>query len=180
MANKANIKFDDKSLRKNLMKNYETMQAERLVAYAIEQMNQMGNELKQKMLYKPSDRTHNMLNSLVWAVYYDGKEKRHGFYRNSASTKGDSYLHELDENPIPVNGRALARQFLATHTPSEKGWEIVWGVLVPYYAYWEEGHENVFYRSRVKFAMMTQHYDQIKNKLGSKVNVTIEISVPRY
>lgn len=183
MATKTRVKFNSKKLHDAIMKNVVTEQTKRLVAYATEQMKEMGDELKAKMQsqYKPSDRTHNMLNSLVWAIYYNGKESRHGFYRKSSSTKGDSYLHEIGENPIPVNGRELARQFLATYQPRvTSGWEIVWGVLAPYYAYWEQGHANIYHWSFVKFSMMTQHYDQIKNKFGSKVNVTIDISVPRY
>lgn len=182
MATKTTVKFNSKKLYDTIMKNVVAEQTNRLVAYAIEQMKEMGDELKEKLREKPSDRTHNMLNSLVWAVYYNGNESNHGFYRKQSSTKGSSYLHELDENPIPINGRELARQFLATYQPSEtNGWEIVWGVLVPYYAYWEQGHENVYYRRKfVKFNMMTQHYDQIKNRLGAKVNLTIDISVPRY
>lgn len=181
MATKTKVKLNVKKLREDMFKKVAKAQTARLIAYAESQISQMGDKLIEKMRGKPSDRTHNMLNSLVWAIYYDGKEAKHGYYRKSATTKGKAFLHELGDNPIPVNGRNLAKQFLATYQPREtKGWEIVWGILAPYYAYWEQGHDNIFYGKFVKFDMMTQRYDHIKQELGSKVNVTIEIKVPEY
>lgn len=181
MATKTRVRFNAKKVQEAMMKKVVALQTDRLIAYAQEEIAKMGDALIEKMRGKPSDRTHNMLNSLVWAVYCNGKEAKHGFYRRSASTKGKAFLHEIGNDPIPVNGRELARQFLDTYQPREsKGWEIVWGVLAPYYAYWEQGHENVFYGKFVKFDMMTQRYDHIKNTLGSKVNVSLEINVPKY
>ena len=181
MAVKTKVKFNAKKTQQAMIKKVVQEQTNRLVSYAEEQIVLMGNELIEKMRGKPSDRTHNMLNSLVWVVYYNGKESKHGYYRKSASANGKAFLHELGEDPIPVNGRQLAKQFLNTYQPREKhGWEIVWAVLAPYYAYWEQGHDNIFYGKFVKFDMMTQRYDHIKNKLGSQANVTIEINVPKY
>lgn len=181
MATKTKVKFNASKLQKAMMKKVVKVQTERLIAYAQDEIVKMGNELLEKMRGKPSDRTHNMLNSLVWAVYYGGKEAKHGYYHSSSSTKGKAFLHEIGQDPIPVNGRELARQFLDTYQPRERnGWEIVWGVLAPYYAYWEKGHENIFYGKFVKFDMMTQRYDHIKNTLGSIAKVTIDVNVPKY
>lgn len=181
MAKKTKVKFNAEKLRKAMIKKVANEQTKLLVIYAQEEIAKMGDALLEKMKEKPSDRTHNMLNSLVWAVYYDGKKSKHGFYRKSASTKGKAFLHELSDEPIQVNGRELAQQFLKTYQPRvNKGWEIVWGVLVPYYAYWEQGHNNTFYGKFVKFDMMTQRYDHIKNTLGDLARVTIDINVPRY
>jgi hypothetical protein len=181
MAKKTKVRLNAKKLHADMMKKVVGIQTERLINYAISEVTKMGDELLVKMRGKPSDRTHNMLNSLVWAVYYDGKEEKHGYYRKSSSTRGDASLHEISKDPIAVNGRQLARQFLDTYQPRQKnGWEIIWAILAPYYAYWEQGHENVFYGKYVKFNMMTQRYDDIKNALGTKVNVTIQVNVPKY
>lgn len=181
MATKTRVKLNTKKLYQDMMKHAANQQTERFAVYAAEQAAIMGDMLKIKMHGKPSDRTHNMLNSLVWAVYYDGKLDKHGFYRKSASTRGDAFLHELSDEPIPVNGRELANQFLVAYQPREKrGWEIVWGVLAPYYAYWEHGHKNLFYGRFVKFNMMSQRYDEIRNTLGAKARVTIDVHVPKY
>ena len=181
MATKTKVKFNARKVQEAMMKKVVKAQTERLIAYAQQEIAKMGNELLEKMQGKPSDRTHNMLNSLVWAVYYGGKEAKHGYYRKSSSTKGDSFLHEISADPIPVNGRKLAREFLDTYQPREtQGWEIVWAILAPYYAYWEQGHDNIFYGKFVKFDMMTQRYDHIKNTLGSIAKVTIDVNVPKY
>lgn len=181
MATKTKVKFNANKFRETIMKKIVKEQTERLVAYAQEEIVKMGESLSKKMAGKPSDRTHNMLNSLVWAVFYDGKQAKHGYYRQSASTRGTSYLHEIGHEPIEINGRELARHFLMTYQPNvSNGWEIVWAVLAPYYAYWEEGHKNTFYGKFVKFDMMTQRYDHIRNTLGDLAKVTIEIDVPKY
>ena len=181
MATKTRVKFNADKVQKAMIKKVVNAQTDKLVAYAQEEIAIMGDTLKTKMRGKPSDRTHNMLNSLVWAVYYGGKEAKHGYYRKSPSTKGDSYLHEIGSDPIPVNGRKLAQHFLDTYKPREtQGWEIVWAILAPYYAYWEQGHDNIFYGKFVKFDLMTQRYDHIKNTLGSEVRVTIDVNVPKY
>lgn len=181
MAKKTRVRFNANKYRKAVMKRVADEQTIRLIAYAQEEVSKMGDLLKEKMKEKPSDRTHNMLNSLVWAVYYDGKEKKHGYYRKSASTKGKAYLHELSDEPREVNGRELAKEFLRTYQPRvNNGWEIVWAILAPYYAYWEAGHENVFYGKFVKFDMMTQRYDHIRNTLGNHARVSFSVNVPKY
>lgn len=181
MVKKTRVRFNVEKYRKAVMKHVAEEQNLRLIAYAQDEITKMGDSLKEKMKEKPSDRTHNMLNSLVWAVYYDGKEKKHGYYRKSSSTKGKAYLHELSDNPREVNGRELAKEFLRTYQPRvNNGWEIVWAILAPYYAYWEMGHENRFYGKFVKFDMMTQRYDHIRNTLGNLAKVSFSVNVPKY
>lgn len=182
MAVKTKVKFNGKKLQEALMKKAVKVQTQRLIDYAMSEVTKMGDALIVSANGKPSDRTHNMINSLVWAVYYNGKMSKKGFYRKSSSTKGESSLHELGKpESVPVNGRQLAKEFLNTYRPNEtQGWEIVWAVLAPYYAYWEEGHQNVFLSKFVKFDMMTQRYDAIKSVLGNKCKVSISVNVPKY
>ena len=68
MATKTKVKFNARKVQEAMMKKVVKAQTERLIAYAQQEIAKMGNELLEKMRGKPSDRTHNMLNSLVWAV----------------------------------------------------------------------------------------------------------------
>lgn len=179
------VRFSKSEFRKELMKRkklYEDEQTARLIAYAQEQIQLIGSEIAP--YFGMSERnTGNLLDSLCWGVWFNGnnRPKAFGYYREPQA-EFESYLHELSPlNRVPVNGRLLAQQFLADFQPKIKdGWEVAWGVLAPYYAYWETGHENILLGGYVApFYVMTQRYDHIQNQLGTRCVTRIEINRPQ-
>ena len=175
MATQTRIKFNAKAFGDAILKNVVAEQTRRLVVYAAEELNRM---VESKEL---GNATYNVQDSFVWGVYYNGKRVPHGFgfYGNKTASK-NSYLHEYSRNPIPVNGRALARTFIKNYVPtSNKGWEIVWAVCAPYAAYWEDGHVNPPHSGRVVYAhVIFQRYDHIKSALGNKCRLIMELNRP--
>ena len=164
------MRFSKDKFRKELLKRkeaYEVEQTARLIAYAQEEMQKMGNLIDQ-IITNVDFNTGNLLDSLCWGVWHNKRKCATGFYREMQATY-DSYLHELSKDKIPVNGRLLAEQFLQEyqdHLTVDDGWQIVWGVLAPYYVYWEEGHINVLFGGEfAKFDAMSQRYDHIENVL---------------
>lgn len=164
------VRFSKSEFRKELMKRkrlVEKEQTARLIAYAQEEMQRMGNLISQ-IITNVDWNTGNLLDSLCWGVWHNKKKCATGFYREMQA-EYDSYLHELSQNKQPVNGRLLAEQFLQEYQDNltvTDGWQIVWGVLAPYYVYWEEGHINVLFGGEfAKFDAMSQRYDHIENVL---------------
>ena len=179
------VRFNKNEFRKELMeqkKAYEVEQTERFVAYAKEQVQLMGIEIEQ-LITSQDGSTGNLLDSLCWAVWHNKHRKGMGYYRDPMAME-DSYLHEFSQNRESVNGRFLAQQFLMQYQSNltiNSGWQIVWGVLAPYYAYWEAGHINKLYGGQfVKFEAMSQRYDHIKAELEPKCRTHFEVQVPTY
>lgn len=172
------VKFNKGEFRRELLqrkKLYEDEQTARLIAYAEEQMQLIGAEIEPYFGHSYTN-TGNMLDSLCWGVWFDGKLKKSGYYREKQA-EFDSYLHELSiACRTPVDGRFLAQQFLANYKAVKQGWSVAWGVLAPYYPYWETGHENVLIGDVEGFYIMTQRYDHIQNQLGTKCVTRIEIN----
>lgn len=172
---RSKVLFNGNKLRKEMLKKIVDEQTKRLISYAEERILQIGAD------FQSWDRTGNLLDSLCWAVHYDGKRKKFGYYRSQGATD-DAYLHELSKPPLKQlsDGRIAAQNFLANHNPTTKGWELVFGVLAPYWGYWEKGHINKLMGGQfVKFAVMTQHYDQIKSDL-KPAKTTFTVEVPKY
>lgn len=168
------MKFDKKEFRKQLMqrkKYVDDEQTARLIAYAKEEVLKMGELIKQGVINNEDLSTGNLLDSLCWCVWRKRKRMASGYYRDQQATT-ESYLHELSANKVSVNGHQLAQQFLQEYgetIPENNGWHIVWGVLAPYYVYWEEGHINKLLGGEfMKFNAMSQRYDHIKDVLEPK------------
>ncbi len=180
------MRFSKDKFRKELLKRkeaYEVEQTARLVSYAQEQVALMGAEIEQ-IITSQDGNTGNLLDSLCWGVWHNKKRKGIGYYREMSAIE-DSYLHEF--SPAireTVNGHFLAQQFLAQYQDQiviTNGWQVVWGVLAPYYAYWEAGHINRLFGGQfVQFTAMSQRYDHIKNELGAKCRVNFNVTVPTY
>ena len=175
MATQSKLSFNKHLYKQRVMKYAVEIQTARLIAYAKEELEKM---VATKEL---GDDTKNLKDSIVWAVYYDGKRVPHGFgfYGNKEATE-NSFLHEYSKHPQPVNGRALARQFVQEYTSTtSKGWEIVWAVCAPYAAYWEGGHVNPPKSGRVRYAkVILQRYDHIRHALTPKTRTTFAIHRP--
>lgn len=173
MATKTRIRLNTKALKGRLMKNVEGEQTRRLIEYAKEEIVR----LVESRAF--DNRTANLQDSYVWAVYYDGKKRGHGFYGNkTAGSK--SVLHEYSPSiSEDVNGRELARKFVGTYKPEEmNGWEIVFAAVAPYGAYLEGGFK--LHGKRYQFNVMSQRYDAIRRTLKPLCRVRFEVNQPKY
>jgi hypothetical protein len=156
-----------------MMREFTQEQTRLLAVYASEELGRMV------LTHEYWNRTYNLEDSYVWAVYFNGKKKQHGFFTNKVATK-NSYLHEWGkkESRVPVNGRRCATEFINSYVPSTtKGWEVIWAAAAPYGAYLEAGFRLPSGR-RIQFDVISQRYDHIKHDLGSKVSVRLEITFP--
>lgn len=176
MKDTARFKFNSERWREKMLKALTENVIEKLKAYAKEEINNIGASLL------AWDRTGNLLDSICWGLYKDGKEIASGFYRAASATE-TSYLHELSKPPKKraVNGRECAVMFLNNYTPTiSKGIELVFGVLIPYWAYWERegGHYNVLKKQVIQFRALFQRYDEIKKALSPPMRVTYQVKSP--
>lgn len=175
MGTQSKISFNSHLYKQRVMKYAVEEQTARLIAYAKEELEKM---VATKEL---GDDTKNLKDSIVWGVYYNGKRVPHGFgFFSTKEATENSYLHAYSHNPQPVNGRALAKQFIQEYTPAtHKGWEILWAVCAPYAAYWEGGHVNPPKSGRVRYAkVILQRYDHIRHALTAKTHTTFAIHRP--
>lgn len=179
------MRFNKNEFRKELLKQkkaYEVEQTARLIAYAKEEIIQMGATIQQ-IISSQDGSTGNLLDSLCWGVWHNKHLKGMGFYREEQAIE-DAYLHEFGQNRESVNGHFLAQQFLAQYQSKmtvTNGWQVVWGVLAPYYAYWEAGHINKLFGGEfIQFTGMSQRYDHIKQTLEPKCRVHFDVVVPTY
>lgn len=169
-------RFQKEKFRKELMKQkreIDKLQTQKLIEFAKEETSKIGS------LLLDWEDTGNLVDSLCWAVWHNKKMVKNGYYRQQPQAELDSYLHELSaERSTPINGRVLADQFIANYEPSvESGWELVLGILAPYWAYWEGGHFNILLGDFVQFVAMTQRYDHIKDVFEPSTNQFIKCKV---
>ena len=166
MATKAKVNFRGAEWGRRLFNAISSEQTKRLVDYAEVKIKSIGDSISSYSSRHNMDRTGNLLDSLCWVVYRNGKQSGHGYYRAEQAYE-DSNLHEWS-NPMgeSVNGHFLAQQFIATYKPKmQNGWEIFFAVLAPYWGYWEKGHPNKRSGKTQKWSVMAMHYDVIKQDL---------------
>jgi hypothetical protein len=180
---KSSVKFNAKALANLLMKDIVKEQNALLIDYAKNKIVEIGDMIKTYHSKNNMDRTGHLLNSLLWGVSYQGKLVKGGFYRQ-ARVKGVSYLHEWMSGDtkylIPVDGRALAQQYLQSYgNNGARGWRVFFAILAPYWGYWEKGHVNHRANRVLQFAVMTEFYDQVKAEL-KPARVRFRVSVPKY
>ena len=140
---KSQVIFPKKQIEKRIFAKMSALQTERLIDYAMQEIQQIGNDISVFPHANNLDRTGNLLDSLCWGVYYNGSHRRSGFYRNLSASEV-SHLHEYSR-PMgkAVSGHYFAQQFIRRYKPSnEKGWEVFFAVLAPYWGYWETGFES--------------------------------------
>lgn len=173
MAKKTTYKFNKEKLAKDLMARFVKEQTKRLLKYAREELYEMilTREFK--------SQTFNLADSYVWAVYYNGDEKGHGFVGSKRATR-NSVLHEYSSDPskrIPVDGRKEATRFLtafATTAHGYNGWVIVWAACAPYGRYLDPSAGS---SSTNRFFVISQRYDHIKATLEPKCKVTFKVGI---
>ena len=178
MATKTRVTFKGKEWGRKVLYELSKEQSQRLATYAIGKTESIGNSINAYMSANNMDRTGNLLDSLCWAVFRDGKLEKFGFYRPQQES-GDSHLHEWSR-PMgkSVNGHVLAQNFIATYKPkTTKGWEVFLATLAPYWGYWEKGHVNIASGDTQKWEVMTMHYDVVKQDL-TPARVTFDTYIP--
>lgn len=162
---KSKVIFQGARLKKELLQKAVAEQTRRLATYARDELYEMI------AMHEFVSRTFNLVDSYVWAVYYQGKLQRHGFLGGKLATQ-DAILHEWGkvEDQVPVNGRQLAQDFLEKFKSQTaiNGWTVVWAACAPYSIYLDPAagatRTNHFY-------VISQEYDQIRGTLGSKCHV---------
>lgn len=165
MARKSKVKFDRTKLVNQMFARLEKVQTERLIGYAQAEMQKIGDYISDYPSDNNLDRTGNLLDSLCWAVFFNGNLKKFGYYRGESAVE-DSHLHEYSR-PMgeSVNGHFMAQQFIANYTPRQRGWELFLAVLAPYWGYWEKGFEHIGNGNFYQWQVMTNHYDNVKQDL---------------
>lgn len=179
--------FKPSLMKKQMFKVVYEEQNRRLIEYAEDKIQEIGNSIKTFHSRNGMDRTGNLLDSLCWGVSYENKLIKSGFYR-TATASGTSYLHEWFHGDvkylIPVNGHELAETYIQKYGQNgTKGWRVFFAILAPYWGYWEKGFtlkSNYGNKTQfVQFAVMTQYYDTIKADL-KPARVRFRVSVPKY
>lgn len=166
--------FPKKAIEKQIFSKMSALQTEMLINYATNEIQLIGNDISVFPHANNLDRTGNLLDSLCWAVYYNGNRKKSGYYRPMQAMEV-SHLHEYSR-PMgeAVSGHYMAQQFIQRYKPTnDKGWELFFAVLAPYWGYWETGFQT---RSgkELRWQVMTRHYDVVSRDLNP-ANVTFHI-----
>ena len=183
------IGFDAAKLEKDMMDYCVDVQTKELITYAEDKCKEIGSKILSYNRANHLDRSGNLLNSLCWGVTYNNELKGSGFYREPVTrtvTVGRgryksertlvAALHEFSAwGKELVNGRGLAEEFLQGSVPRGKNkWKVFFAILAPYWGYWESGFkmQNGMF---LKFAIMTQTYDEVKKELKkpSEMHLTI-------
>ena len=172
------MKFNAKKFGNDLLSQIVREQNKRLVVYATEEMQRIGNDISVADTKNNLDRTGNLLDSLCYAVFYNGKRQKIGYYRSETAIE-DSHLHEYSNPKGPsVNGHFLAKQFITSYKPKDSGWEVFFAVLAPYWGYWEKGFTHPISNQFYQWQVMTHHFDVVKAEL-EPAKVTFETYMPK-
>lgn len=153
---KSQVKFDKTALKEQLEEVLVQRQTENFILYAISELTRM------QMTHEFTNRTFNLEDSYVWAVYYNGKvvPDGYGFAHSQKATKENEGL----------SGREQAEHFVSRYKPTQKsGWEVVWAATMPYATKLEKGESP---RKR-NFYVLSQRYDAISRELGPKCDVEL-------
>ena len=160
------IGFNADAWGKDLMNYWVGQQNKRLVAYAKDKIQEIGNRISSYHSRHHMDDTGNLLDSLCWGVSYDGKSIANGFYR-SQKAKDAAIMHgwskveiregsgkkkwdyeNKNKNPFSemhagesVWGHKRAAEYLERAGVKSKAgqWVVFFAILAPYWGYWEEG-----------------------------------------
>lgn len=169
--------------KETLMKSLVEEQTRRLVEYAKQTTQEIGDTIQQYHSKHHMNRTGNLLDSLSWCVAYRGNVVASGYYQNRATQL--SYLHEFDENfeAYPVGGHTLAEKYIQQYGGIlTDGWRLFFTIRAPYWGYWEHGFtmkrkgKPIGFR---KYSVMTQFFPKVEKDL-SPAKVEFRNKVPDY
>lgn len=174
----------------------------RLVEYAKEKLDSIGDRIQTFDSKNNLYRTGHLLQSLCWSVSYKGNVVGYGFYEKAPLKKGrklwgeeatsESHLHEFYGYDIssmfPVHGRKFAEEYIRkASSTGTRGWKVVFGILAPYWGYWEKGFtlkrgggKSPIPRtvSFLKFSVMAEVYDQVRKELKPARKYYYNVSLP--
>jgi len=188
--------FDTKKLAAEMMKKLSAEQTNRLIDYAKNEIQRLGNMIASYSGANGLDRTGNLLNSLCWGVTFDGEVKGSGFYRapkvgsrtnrwgqeRGMGIKGGtgSYLHEYFKDDMePVYGRLLAEEYINNVEGKSGKWTVFFAILAPYWGYWESGFVQIKTGKRMQFQVMTHIFDEVRRDL-KPAKTHLSVYVPKY
>lgn len=204
------IGFNADKWEKDLIKYWVGQQNARLIAYAKEKIQEIGNRISSYHSRHHMDDTGNLLDSLCWGVSYDGKPIASGFYRSQKATQA-ALMHgwslvEFREgsgkqkwdyenkikNPFSemhagesVWGHQRAAEFLERAGAKSKAgqWKVFFAILAPYWGYWEKGFNMKLPKGGttfLQFSVMAETYDTVKNELKPMRTSPPRIYVDKY
>ena len=204
------IGFNADKWQRDLIKYMVGQQNKRLVAYAKEKIQEIGNRIASYHRAHHMDDTGNLLDSLCWGVSYDGQSIASGFYRSQKASKA-AVMHgwslvEIREgsgrkkwdydnkvkNPFSemnagesVWGHQRAAEFLEREGAKSKAgqWKVFFAILAPYWGYWEKGFNMKLPKGRsvfLQFIVMAETYDTVKNELKPMRTSPPRIYVDKY
>lgn len=204
------IGFNADKWGKDLIKYWVGQQNARLIAYAKEKIQEIGNRISSYHSRHHMDDTGNLLDSLCWGVSYDGKPIASGFYRSQKATQA-ALMHgwslvEFREgsgkqkwdyenkikNPFSemhagesVWGHQRAAEFLERAGAKSKAgqWKVFFAILAPYWGYWEKGFNMKLPKGGttfLRFWVMAETYDSVKNELKPMRTSPPRIYVDKY
>ena len=130
---KSKVVFNKEALREKLFVNLVGEQSRRLVAYAKDMIQQIGDKIQTYNSRNQMDRTGNLLDSLCWGVSYRGKLVDSGFYREQKASEL-SYMHEWYglQYLYPVGGHVLAENFIKQMGNLRyDGWRVFFAIAAP-------------------------------------------------
>lgn len=201
------ISFNAQKVSTEIFRKLSIEQTRLLADYAAKKIQEIGKTISTYHSRHHMDRTGNLLDSLCWGVSYQGRLVDFGFYRQQRASSA-SGLHEwwsvewrdgqfwtrLDQLPdeYKVYGHDLAQQYLDSYGNNARGngWKLFFAILAPYWGYWENGFTLTHGLSKkngsafqgatfVRFAVMTQYYDQVKADL-KPARTRFRSSAPKY
>lgn len=203
------IGFNADKWEKDLIKYWVGQQNARLIAYAKEKIQEIGNRISSYHSRHHMDDTGNLLDSLCWGVSYDGKPIASGFYRSQKATQA-ALMHgwslvEFREgsgkqkwdyenkikNPFSemhagesVWGHQRAAGFLERAGAKSKAgqWKVFFAILAPYWGYWEKGFNMKLPKGGttfLQFSVMAETYDTVKGEL-KPMRTSLRVHVDKY
>jgi hypothetical protein len=203
------IGFNADKWEKDLIKYWVGQQNARLIAYAKEKIQEIGNRISSYHSRHHMDDTGNLLDSLCWGVSYDGKPIASGFYRSQKATQA-ALMHgwslvEFREgsgkqkwdyenkikNPFSemhagesVWGHQRAAEYLERAGAKSKAgqWKVFFAILAPYWGYWEKGFNMKLPKGGttfLRFWVMAETYDTVKGEL-KPMRTSLRVHVDKY
>lgn len=153
------VKVDKSNLRQNAKKSYELFceqQTQTLIAYAPKKLEQAFLERTFKT------DTGNLSDSYVWAVWFRGALKGHGFLGGKKAIVNSR--SGLRQN---IDGRQDAESFIAYYPAKKTGWEMILAAVVEYGHYLEAGKGGI----KKQYIVISSIFDDIVRDFSGKGTV---------
>ena len=151
-----------KQVKQEMFNAIASKQTAKLLEYAPLQLANAYNNRSFK------NRTANLADSYVWAVYFMGKIQGSGYLWNNRAATTESIYHHTK-----INGRKLADEFIKRYKAENfNGWEIVWAATAPYSVILESGSNNMN-----RFFVLSNMYDEIASDFKGKAIIELKKNI---